>query len=396
MINKIRIKNFRSIKEQEVELAPLVVIYGPTASGKSSLLYSFICLKNFIHNPNQQLDGFFNITFINLGGFDEIVFNKKKDSEIEFTIHLNENEYSVSFSRQGGKVSLKTIYENSKIELTLEIPIPYGLNQNFSDTIKVDQDEYTINWNGITANVSPKQPSARTNKIAFEIAKKINSVVEIIKKIDIIPYKRGFFQPYYSPSSITHNPVNQNEVATIIMNDPNLAPKISHYLEKIAGREFRLYTPPGTATVYFQTTDKKSIVPSYLVNDGFGINQLVYMLAKILRPEIEIILAEEPEIHLHPTIIRNLVKTLCSIIKDEEKQIILTTHSEQFASSLLTAVKNKIISPSEIKLYLTQKEKRETVFYEQKVNEKGQVEGGLSSFIESELEDLKTMLGIEE
>ena len=63
MLKKIIIKNFRSIENQEIELAPLVVIYGPTASGKSSLLYSLLVAKNFLLNPNQQLDGFFNLGF---------------------------------------------------------------------------------------------------------------------------------------------------------------------------------------------------------------------------------------------------------------------------------------------------------------------------------------------
>ncbi len=63
-------------------------------------------------------------------------------------------------------------------------------------------------------------------------------------------------------------------MATIIMTDPNIAPRISIDLENIVKREFRIYTPPGTSTVYFQTTDKKSKTPTYIVNDGFGVNQI--------------------------------------------------------------------------------------------------------------------------
>jgi AAA15 family ATPase/GTPase len=48
MIKKIAVENFRSIEHAEVELAPLVILYGPTASGKSSLLYPLLVLKNFI------------------------------------------------------------------------------------------------------------------------------------------------------------------------------------------------------------------------------------------------------------------------------------------------------------------------------------------------------------
>jgi predicted ATPase len=116
------------------------------------------------------------------------------------------------------------------------------------------------------------------------------------------------------------------------------------------------------------------------------------MLAKIHRPEIKIILIEEPEIHLHPTVIRALVRTIISIAKEEEKQFIIVTHSELFVSSLLTGIVEKLVTPDDLKLYLAEKKGKETILKEQKTNEKGQVEGGLENFISAELEDLKILL----
>ncbi|MEM3738683.1 MAG: AAA family ATPase, partial [Thermoplasmata archaeon] len=204
---------------------------------------------------------------------------------------------------------------------------------------------------------------------------------------------RGFFKPIYTPTKVSSIPVSEDEVATLIINEPTLAPKISIDLEKILNKDFRVYTPPGTATAFFISTDKSSKTPVNLVNDGFGVNQLVYLLAKLHRPEIGTLLIEEPEVHLHPTVIRSLVRTLCSIIREEGKQIILTTHSEVFVTSLLAAVRRKEIAPTDAKCYLVRKEKHESVFEEQKINSNGQIEGGLASFVEGELEDLKEFFG---
>jgi hypothetical protein len=52
-------------------------------------------------------------------------------------------------------------------------------------------------------------------------------------------------------------------------------------------------------------------------------------------------------------------------------------------------VRKKDIKPTDVKCYLVRKEKKSTVFEEQKIDENGQIEGGLSSFMEGELEDLK-------
>lgn len=385
MIKKIRISGFRSVENAEVDLAPLTVLYGPTASGKSSLLYALLVLKNFILHPTQQADGFFNLGFMNLGGFDDCVFNKDKEKSIDISYSLSDGEYGFFLRKDSADLFLK-----SKIqEMKAKVSIPYPLNQNFTFIIKEDDNEYTINWNGISASVIPKQPTAETQQKSVDIAQKLNWLCECVKKIDIAPHKRGFFKPNYSPSQVGQTPTSEDEVATIIINDPNLSPRISVDLESILNRDFRTYTPPGTATVFFQTTDKNSRIPTYLVNDGFGVNQIVYMLAKIHRPEIKTVLIEEPEVHLHPSMVRALVKTLCSIVKEEKKQIILTTHSEVFVSSLLSAVRRKDISPDEVKCYLAKKEKRSTKFEEQKVNETGEIAGGLSSFMEGELEDLK-------
>lgn len=391
MLKKLKISGFRSIEQQEVDLAPLTVFYGPTASGKSSLLYSLLVLKNFIANSNQQSDGFFSFGFINLGGFDACVFNHNPDGKMEISFTDEDGEYGVILQKNKGEVYLNS---NLGTDMKGKINIPYALNQSFTFQRKEKEEEYSISWNGITSSAAPKQPTANTQQRAVELSAQLNKIPETLKKIDIAPHKRGFFKPLYTPSTISLLPTTEDEVASIIINDPNLSPRISVDMEKILERDFRLHTPPGTSTVYFQTTDKKSRVPGYLVNDGFGVNQIVYMLAKIHRPEINIILIEEPEVHLHPKMIRSLVKVLCGIVKEEKKQIILTTHSEIFVGSLLVAIAEKNISLKDLQCYLALKENKTTTFKPQKIQENGQIEGGLTSFMEGELEDLKTMIGL--
>jgi len=397
MIKKITIENLRSIEHAEVELAPLVVLYGPTASCKSSLLYALLVLKNFIVNPNRPADGYFHMGFMDLGGFDQCVFNHESSRKVTVGISLEENEgqptsYELSFSKDKG-----TIYQKWRdLVLECEIPIPYGLNQTFSFSHSEADEEYTINWNGISCSVSPKNPTPSTQQRAREIAESINAVAEKIRTIDVAPHRRGFFKPNYTSVSVSPTPTTEDEVASLIINDPNLAPRISAYAEEVFERDFRLYVPPGTATVFFQTTEKRSKTPGLLVNDGFGVNQVIYLLAKLLRSDLWTLLIEEPEVHLHPTALRNFARQLCIIAREEKKQIILTTHSELFVSSLLVAVAEGKLSPEEMHCYLCLKEKRKTVFKAQKVQKNAQIEGGLPTFVEAELEDLQKLLGIGE
>jgi predicted ATP-dependent endonuclease of OLD family len=75
MLSRLEVENFRSIEAADVKFAPITILFGPTSSGKSTLLYALLMLRNFIINPNQAIDGFFHLGFQNLGGFDATIFN---------------------------------------------------------------------------------------------------------------------------------------------------------------------------------------------------------------------------------------------------------------------------------------------------------------------------------
>ena len=70
---RLILNNFRSIKKETLELAPLTIMYGNNGSGKSSFMYALMTLKNIVLNPNQSPDGFFSYQFISIGGYDQVV-----------------------------------------------------------------------------------------------------------------------------------------------------------------------------------------------------------------------------------------------------------------------------------------------------------------------------------
>src|SRR5437016_2210382 len=139
MITSIGMKNFRSIESADIALSPLTVLYGPTASGKSSLLYATQVIRNFVLNPNRQADGYFHLGFMDLGGFDACVFNHDAARNINITITHDKEDveitYGLTFGKTAGTVQLKS---SSLTPLTMKanVAIPYGLNQSFPFTHK--------------------------------------------------------------------------------------------------------------------------------------------------------------------------------------------------------------------------------------------------------------------
>lgn len=399
MLNRLKIGNFRSLqKTQEVELAPITLIYGGNGAGKSSLIYALLVLKNMVLNPNQQPDAFFNLLVTNLGGFEQVVFDhRKQDANMVLGVSIQEGttqlDYAVSIKLNNGEFTLQA-KNDFKLALSLEVTFPYPSNRNADTMLVVGNNKYSVKWNGLTASLTiPPEATPEAQEEAKRINVLLNLPIETIRQVDFVPLRRGFFKPQYTQVPISPTLVGEDEVATLLAQDRYLSGKLSQYLQDITNREFILHAGLGTAFFSPESCDKLARITTELVNDGFGTNQLVYVLAKALRPDTRFVCVEEPEINLHPTSVRNLAQAIVRMVKEEEKQFLITTHSEALVLALLSQVAKHDIRPDDLACYLASKAKKVTHFERQSVNDKGQIEGGLKSFMEAELEDLKVFLG---
>ncbi len=392
MITRVNISNFRSVEKQAVNLAPLTFLYGNNAAGKSSLFYSLNILRNIVSDPNQALDNFFNLGFANLGTFKQIVY-KHEDTKsiiisisgryknVDFTygvrLHPKQSEFTVELQKP------------YSIKLVLPVSFPYPLNGSIDESLTVANVAYKVNWNGIVAQVTPATPTEETNQQAKMIAYLLNRGTQLIRSLDLVPLKRGFSKPLYGVINITQYPVSEEEVASLLAVEDYLDSKVSTYLEQIIDRQFRAKPQSGTSQTSLTTIERSSKTTTDLVNDGFGVNQLVYFLAKTLNKNIGTLCVEEPEINLHPNVVRRVPHTLIELIRDEKKQLIISTHSEGLILALLSAIAEGEIAPADVAFYLTSKEGSVTSFARQDITENGQITDGLSSFMGNELEDIE-------
>lgn len=397
---KLGIKNFRSIRQQEVELAPITVVYGPNGAGKSSLLYALLTLRNVAMNPNQKSNGFFNYGFANLGGYEAVVFDHQKRQDIGLSLEQAPDDsnspakYEIAIGASGGALALNV----GKLDIALRVSVsfPYPGNQPTTQECELAHSPLKVTWNGLAAKVASQDEQPRAQNAAAALAGLLNAPVESLRRLGMVPLKRGFDKPSYSSVPITPSLTTADEVASLLAGDKYLVGRVSHYLESVFERDFRVHTTPGTAMFSLDSTDRETGTATELVNDGFGVNQTVYFLARCLHSDTELVCVEEPEIHMHPAAVRRIAGVLVQIVQKERKRFVISTHSEQLVLSLLALVAKRELAPSDLACYLARKEQKATKFERQKVTEDGQIEGGLGAFMEGELEDVKAFLRVSE
>ena len=405
----LQLKNFRSIREAEIDIAPLTVVYGPNGSGKSSLIYGLLTLKNFLTEPNRNLPGLFSYPGLSLGGFDEVVFNHSDDESIEASLCISTPgrgmlQYTLGATKSGGKSSIyvREMSLADGFSSTLDVPFPYQmeLSTNVQPSVRWEGDglEYdpgvTFGWNGIHLYTFHFGEAGERLTHATEILNWANSRIGLARETYFVPLRRGFMAPIYGVSNVTPMLSTDLEVASMIATESYLEDHVSDYLEDVAARRFRMRAQLGTSSFNLVSIPRDRSTPGLIVNDGFGVNQVAYMLAIALYEKARIVLIEEPEIHLHPSMVRKLVHAFVDIVSNNDKRFVISTHSETFVVALLAQIAAGKIGVDDVSFLLAQKENGESKFTKQKAESNGQIQGGLDSFIAAELEDMAVFFNV--
>ena len=416
------LKNFRSIEDATVEIAPLTVVYGPNGSGKSSLIYGLLTLRNFLTNPNLNIPSLFSYPSISLGGLVEVVHRHRTDSSISLSIGISNpwaisSKFTLAVNESGGTIDMSfDALGDSMVELwpdslCMDIAIPYGVTQYVDHPIKILApssvqagsglaDSVSISgvvgWNGQTVSIQLQSDASISFGDLEKPAVRANLPLEIARQTGFVPLRRGFSRPSYGLSNVSPTLGTEDEVASFLASPSERFARydISRFVERISGRRIEAQGQIGTSTFTIDSIPTGGGVPASIVNEGFGINQLVYMLTVCLYSRYKIVAIEEPEIHLHPSMVRELAIALAEIAVEKDRRLIVSTHSETFVVALLSRIAAGKINADDVSFVHAENPNGSTVLTQQKANENGQIEGGLRAFMASEAKDLVDFLGL--
>ena len=334
------------------------------------------------------------------------------DKNVSLSIGFSNNvedffpKFTLTLGQAGGAVEVAfEIVDRVHIpvwpeRLDLPIAIPYDANQQVDHNFKVvGEGESTVLegmlvWNGIALSAQTYGGPGEHNDVLVRLLnERINLPMELARQTGFVPLRRGFSKPTYGLSSVTPALATEDEVASLLASTSERFRQydVSRYIEQIAHRRVMTQAQIGTSVFTIDSIPTGSGVAASIVNEGFGINQLLYLLTICLYSPFKIVAIEEPEIHLHPSMVRELARAMVTIAAAEDRRLIVSTHSEVFVTALLTQIAKGEASVDDISFILAENRDGESTFTSQKATSDGQIEG---AFMASEVGDLAALLGI--
>lgn len=416
LYQKIEIKNFKSLKAVSISPSLITIITGVNSSGKSSILQALMLLKQSINQNILQVEG----PVVNLGNCQELVFEGSDSQQLGFRLAGFLKPWSAleSFTKEMERLNYDVAWSfdssGRMTEVQASIDSEFAsLKSNWnqfegSKTQTAQAGAFTFEIDGvnnITVPMNLKTPLDRGDqgKIGRDIQRLFFAFQRQLELTFLVPPFRGQDLPWYDLrvrpeldlTSTGGSPDQASRVASTMAYRRELEAKISNWIERITGVKVSAeLVPQRRITVRAQSRlSQNREVRVNIVNEGYGSNQLVHLMTQIaLAPEGSSICIDDPEIHLHPKAQAELAEVLLEIAKEEQKQIILTTHSEHILFRFLSSVAEGKLAPNELTIYDFVKKDGVTMEKRLKIDEKGTLEEGLPGFFEADIFELKKYL----
>lgn len=95
MLKRIGIENFKAFSDlQELNLAPITLIYGANSSGKSSIIHSLMVLKQSILFSNLKGGVYSDKRILDVGNYSTMVYSHESNRDITFSLRFADRNSS--------------------------------------------------------------------------------------------------------------------------------------------------------------------------------------------------------------------------------------------------------------------------------------------------------------
>ncbi|EKD28586.1 MAG: hypothetical protein ACD_79C00270G0005 [uncultured bacterium] len=310
MLDKLIIKNFKCFDESVISMGKINLFCGINSSGKSTAIQALLLLA---HNANEQVSSPLNGQWLSLGSFNETRNFIKNAKEFEISVENNKEKFGVLFIQpydEAIDVETKKINSSPTLEKTL----------NF-------QNKHIFYL-----------PATRLGPADY--------YQRNFDRVNTMGNNGEYIMDYFL----------KNQKKTVIkelikdMSSNTLGGQVNYWLKKLLNVHLKVEEmgTTNTLSVLYSYASNKDVRPYHI---GTGVSFMVGVIISCLAAEQnDIVIIENPEIHLHPKAQAELTEFLC-FIANAGIQVVIETHSDHIFNGIRKAIAKKIIQNNYVAIH---------------------------------------------
>ncbi|MBA3532212.1 MAG: DUF3696 domain-containing protein [Ardenticatenales bacterium] len=340
MLTELTLESFKCFSKLRLPLAPLTILSGLNASGKSTVLQALSILHQTIATNEHSTRLLLNGPTINLGTASEVIDNVSgRDS---FRIELE----WLGAHRYGW--TMQSDDRHSDLAIPIESVMVQEADQNEAEVFRVRQRGLLkLLPEGVRSNRPiGQQLSESLERLTYISADRIgprDTYPTAIPGEQINVGVRGEYAPWFL-SAYADRPALPG--LALKEEPPRLPQQVNAWMRRFfPGAQVRVnLLREANATILQMGTQGDVHRPQ---NVGFGLTHVLPILVACLGArEGDLLLIENPESHLHPAG-QSMMGRFLARAAAAGAQVILETHSDHVLNGVRLAIKEDALSPTE-------------------------------------------------
>lgn len=438
MLRNLNLTNFKAWRNATLSFGKITGLFGTNSSGKSSVLQFLLLLKQTKNATDRGLVLDFGgpTELVNLGRFQDVVHKGDESSDIEWTLRWRLPDTLRVSDPSGQRTAVlmrgRNLQLNCSVGLKRSSLTARRLGYRLASTDFLieprseDASEYALRSDGdhpvhftrhrgrgwalpgpVKTHLFPDRVRTLFQDTGF-LSDFETEYEGLMDRIYYLGPLREHPQREYRWSGVGPLDVGPAGERTI---DAILAATSNNELRNL-GRRMRLMTfqemiaywlrelgliesfeireiARGSSLYHARVRVNESSPETMLTDVGFGVSQVLPVLVLLYYvPEGSIILMEQPEIHLHPSVQSALADVMLSVAKRRNIQIIVESHSEHLLRRFQRRAAEGIAESSDLKLYFVSNDKGVARLNDLVLNEYGEIENWPDHFFGDEMGEI--------
>ncbi|MGC2486686.1 MAG: DUF3696 domain-containing protein [Acidimicrobiales bacterium] len=454
MFTKLWAENFKSWRSLgPIDLAPVTALFGTNSSGKTSILQILLLVKQTAESADrsQVLNLGDERTAIDLGSFNDLVFDHIGNAEIDFGFSwelddqlkpkepLLESEFladskTLTFWAEVAQGTGKTLEVrrlsytnsgNSAVEISRSSQATSRKTSEYDMTAHVAGQNYLKRVVGRSWPLPPPikcygfpeeaiayfQNAGFVKDLELELDRQFTGRVFYLGPLRSDP-EREYRWKGTHPQDVGVTGEKAVEVLLASRDEPksnfrtrgktgkkskliSLEVHVAQWLQELElVSNFDVRQLSLDSDIYRVSVRRTPHSPEVFLTDvGFGVSQVLPVLVLLASaPEGATVLLEQPEIHLHPSVQSGLADIIIETAIHRRVQVIVESHSEHLLRRLQLRTAEETIRPGDISLYFCDASTGESTIEALQLNLFGEISNWPTDFFGDPLKETASIV----